>query len=158
MALPTNPAFIHQQGNQTRTLAFTPIPTRGMIMETPHTETVVEKTVAFVKEVLGIHPTPGVGAQPDYHTPPDVTAENRREPRAYGTRVGELDAGSFVSPLGDPEDERLRRVVDGFNQEKTVKLNSESGRVEEARPDPDAFPTKSVAEVNDEIVRRENGV
>jgi hypothetical protein len=83
------------------------------------------------------------------------------EPRAYGTSVGELDAGSFVKPLGDPEDERLRRAVGELNQEKIVKLNPESGRVEEPadglRPDPDAFPTKSVAERNEEVVRRENG-
>jgi hypothetical protein len=123
-----------------------------MAMETPHAETFVDKAVTFVKDVLGIQ------AQPDYHTPRDVLRENAThlEPRAFGTRVGEVDDGSFVKPLGDPEDEHLRRAVGELNQEKTVKLNPESGRVEETKFD--AFPTKSVAELNEEIVRRENGM
>jgi hypothetical protein len=48
-------------------------------METPHTETVVEKTVAFVKDVLGIHTDtpPDVEAKPEYHdTAREITAEN----------------------------------------------------------------------------------
>jgi hypothetical protein len=75
----TNPAFIYQQGNQTRARAFTPIPTRGMVMETPHAETVVDKAVNFVKDVFGIQhdASPEVEANPEYHdTAPEVTAEN----------------------------------------------------------------------------------
>jgi hypothetical protein len=123
-------------------------------METPHAETVVDKAVAYVKEVLRIHPdTPlDVEAQPENHTAPAT----HLEPRAYGTRVGELDAGSFVRPLGNPEDERVRRAIDEQLHERMVKLNAENARAEEAKFD--AFPTKSVAEVNDEIVRRENGM
>ena len=49
-------------------------------METPHTETIVEKTVAFVKDVFGIHPAPDVEAQPEYHdTAPEVTVDRRAE-------------------------------------------------------------------------------
>jgi len=125
-------------------------------METPHAETVVHKAVNFVKDVFGIQhdAAPEVEARPEYTD----TAENSThlEPRAFGTRVGEVDDGSFVRPLGDPEDEHLRRAVGELNQEKIVKLNPESGRVEEDKFD--VFPTKSVAQVNDEIVRRENGM
>jgi hypothetical protein len=119
-------------------------------METPHAETLVGKAVTFVKDVLGIHPG-------EYHAPRDILRENAThlEPRVFGTRVGEVDAGSFVSPLGDPEDERIRSAIDEHRRED-VKLNPESGRVEEAKFD--AFPAKSVAEANEEIVRRENGV
>ena len=48
-------------------------------METQHTETVVEKAVAFVKDMLGIQTdtAPDVEAKPEYHdTAPEVTAEN----------------------------------------------------------------------------------
>jgi hypothetical protein len=147
---------------------FILITLRGCIMETPHTETVVDKAVNFVKDVFGIEheAAPEVEARPEYtDTAPEITTEGAMhlEPRAYGTRVGEVDDGSFVRPLGDPEDERIRRVVDEEHREN-VRLNPESGQVEEVtsadalRPLPDAFPRKSVAEVNDEIVRGENGV
>jgi hypothetical protein len=98
-------------------------------METPHTETVVDKAVTFMKDLLGIHPASGVRDQRKYRT--EVTRENATHlrPRVFGTRVGELDAGSFVRPLGDPEDERLRRVIDEQPRERIVKLNLESGRV-----------------------------
>jgi hypothetical protein len=80
-------------------------------METPHGETVVHKAVTFVKDLLGIHPAPGVGAHPEYHTPRDVLRENAThlKPRAFGTRIGELDDGSFTKPLGNSEDERTSR-------------------------------------------------
>jgi len=51
-------------------------------METEHPETVVEKTVAFVKDVLGIHSAPG----PEYReTASEVTAENamRLDPNEF---------------------------------------------------------------------------
>jgi hypothetical protein len=97
-------------------------------METPHTETVVDRAVAYVKEVLGIHPDTHLdGEGHEYHIAPAT----HLEPRAYGTRVGELDAGSFVRPLGDPEDERIPRVIDEQPRERMVKLNPKSGRVEE---------------------------
>jgi hypothetical protein len=84
-----------------------------------------------VKDLLGIHPAPAVGAQPEYHT--EATPEKHLEPRAYGTRAGEVDAGSFVSPLGDPEDERIRRVVDEERRKTALELNAESARAEEGQ-------------------------
>ena len=58
-------------------------------METEHPETVVEKAVAYVKDMLGIAPsdkTPDVEAKPEYtDTPTEVTAEDamRLDPNAY---------------------------------------------------------------------------
>ena len=107
-------------------------------METPHTETVVEKAVTFVKDMLGI-PTdtaPDVEAKPEYHdTAPEITAENamRLDPNAYTTKtVEELNADSYVRPVADSETERLRREVDEHPREKSAfELNAESARAEE---------------------------
>ena len=107
-------------------------------METPHTETVVDKAVTFVKDMLGI-PTdaaPDVEAKPEYHdTAPEITAENamRLDPNAYTTKtVEELNAESYVRPVGDSETERLRREVDEHPREKSAfELNAESARAEE---------------------------
>jgi hypothetical protein len=100
-------------------------------METPHAETVVDKAVTFVKEVLGIHPAPDE-PQPEYHTAPEATAETRLQPKVYGTTVGEVNAETNVRPLGNSEDERLRRVIDEQPREKSaLELNAESARAEE---------------------------
>jgi hypothetical protein len=73
-------------------------------METPHTETIVEKTVAFVKDVLGIHPEPGVGTQPEYHdTAPEVTVENamRLDPDPHVMNaVGPMSTEAYVPANG----------------------------------------------------------
>jgi len=106
-------------------------------METPHAETVVEKTVAFVKDVLGIHTDtpPDVEAKPEYDdTAPEIRAEisTRLEPKVYGTMVGQVNPENSVRPLGDSEDERLRRVIDEQPREKSAfELNAESARAEE---------------------------
>jgi hypothetical protein len=100
-------------------------------METPHAETVVEKTVAFVKDVLGI----GIEPKPDYHTAPEVRAagSTRLEPKVYGTLVGEVNPENSVRPLGNPEDERIRRAIDEQLRGRMVKLNAKSARAEEGR-------------------------
>ena len=103
-------------------------------METPHTETVVEKAVNFVKDVFGIeHETaPDVEAKPEYHdTAPEVTAENamRLNPNAYGASVEELNAEGYVRPVGEPDVDRSG--IDEHPRERFVKLNPESGRVED---------------------------
>lgn len=77
-------------------------------METEHTETVVEKAVSFVKDMLGIplaDPAPEVQAKPEYTDAPH-----------------EITSADVL------------------------------------HPDPDAMTMKSVAEVNAEAVRRQNGV
>jgi hypothetical protein len=79
-------------------------------METEHEETIVEKTVAYVKDMFNA---------PPYH----------RHVDSEGMPI--MPATAAEAGLASDDD---------------------------LRPDPDAFPTKSVAEVNDEIVRRENGV
>ena len=105
-------------------------------METPHTETVVDKAVTFVKDLLGIHTdtAPDVEAKPGRHdTAPEITAENamRLDPNARTMRtVRELNAESNVRPVGESEVDRLRREVDEHPRE-TVKLNPESGRLED---------------------------
>jgi hypothetical protein len=68
-------------------------------METEHTETVVEKAVAYVKDMLGIPPgdhPPDVVAKPEYSdTAPELTAADamRLDPNAYTTKsVAEVNA------------------------------------------------------------------
>jgi hypothetical protein len=107
-------------------------------METPHTETVVEKAVAYVKDVFGIHspdPTPDVQAKPEYHdTAPEITAENamRLEPNAFGTSVEDLNADSYVRPVGELDVDRLRREVgEPARETHTLNLDPESRRVED---------------------------
>jgi hypothetical protein len=105
-------------------------------METPHTETIVEKTVAFVKDVLGIHPEPGVGTQPEYHdTAPEVTVENamRLDPDPHVMNaVGPMSTEAYVPPMDDAE--RLRREEDEHPREKSApELNAESARAEDGQ-------------------------
>ena len=70
-------------------------------METEHTETVVEKAVAYVKDMLGIPPgdrTPDVEAKPQYSdAAPELTSEDamRLDPHAYTLKsVAEVNAES----------------------------------------------------------------
>jgi hypothetical protein len=102
-------------------------------METPHNETVVEKAVAYVKEVFGIHPTPEVDAKPEFSdTAPEVTAENamRLDPNAYESLVP--PESGFDSAARKAETERLRREVDEHPPQKTAwELNAESARAED---------------------------
>jgi hypothetical protein len=70
-------------------------------METEHTETVVEKAVAYVKDIFGIPPsdkTPDVEAKPEYvDAAPAVTARDamRIEPDRYTFKsVAEVNAES----------------------------------------------------------------
>jgi hypothetical protein len=78
-------------------------------METEHTETVVEKAVAYVKDMLGIAPsdkTPDVEAKPEYvDTPPEVTAEDamRLDPNAY-TRKSVADLNLERAPRAPQEE------------------------------------------------------
>jgi len=77
------------RGNKAPARAFIPIALRGFIMETEHTEGVIEKALAFVKHTLGIPPvdqTPDVVAKPEYiDTAPEPTIEGamRLDPHAY---------------------------------------------------------------------------
>jgi hypothetical protein len=80
---------------------------RGFIMETEHTETVVEKAVAYVKDMFG---------SPPYHR--HVDSEGR--------------------PIMPPTDGELAAE-------------------ENKRKSPSAYTFRSVAEVNAESVRREDG-
>jgi len=70
-------------------------------METEHAETVVEKAVAYVKDMLGIPPgdrSPDVEAKPEYSdTAPELTSEDamRLDPQAYTMKsVAEVNAES----------------------------------------------------------------
>jgi hypothetical protein len=112
-------------------------------METEHNETVVEKAVAFVKDMFGIQPEPvhDVDPVPDFpDTAPEVTAENamRLDPNAFLVDpAGQITPGSYVAPMDnmEPRDEtdieRLRRQVDEPRQKGALELNAESARAEE---------------------------
>jgi hypothetical protein len=70
-------------------------------METEHTETVVEKAVAYVKDMFGIPPgdrTPDVETKPEYpDATPEPTSEDamRLDPHAYTLKsVAEVNAES----------------------------------------------------------------
>lgn len=105
-------------------------------METEHTETVVEKAVAFVKDVFGVEPTPEVEPEPGYcGTAPEVTAESamRLDRNAFDGLVS-TESGIVYDPVTARalETERLEREADEAPQQKTaLELNAESARAEE---------------------------
>jgi hypothetical protein len=107
-------------------------------METEHTETVVEKAVAFVKDMFGIPSgsAPGVEARTEYRdSAPEVTAENamRLNPNAYEGLVPP-ESGMVLGPKTERADdaERLRREVDEQPRPKgALELNAESARAED---------------------------
>lgn len=91
-------------------------------METEHTETVVEKAVAFVKDIFGLQtdPEPDVEAKREYSdTAPEITAESamRLNPNAFEGLVPP-ESGVAFDPVTDRaiETERLRREVDEYPQ------------------------------------------
>jgi len=129
-------------------------------METEHTETVAEKAVTYVKEMLGVQPaehTPGVSASPERtETAPEITAEGAMRLNLNGyamESIEQMDADSHVAPetqiaferdlggapmadpmkiMGETDAERSRREADEHTQEKTAfELNSESARFED---------------------------
>src|ERR1700728_4055601 len=106
-------------------------------METEHTETVVEKAVAYVKDsvVIQTDTAPDVQAKPEYHdTASEVTAENamRLDPNAYATSVGRLNGENYVRPVAETDADRLRREVDEYPREKSaLELNADSARAED---------------------------
>ena len=77
-------------------------------METDHTETIVDKAVAFVKDFFGVPPgdrTPEVEAKPEYtDTAPEPTIEGamRLDPYAYTTKsVAEVNVERARRELSD---------------------------------------------------------
>jgi hypothetical protein len=113
-------------------------------METEHTETVVEKAVAYVKDMLGIAPsdkTPDVEAKPEYvDTPPEVTAEDamRLDPNAY-TRKSVADLNLERAPRALQEEtienhENIERRSQrdegrqGAASRQRVRENGQTGR------------------------------
>jgi hypothetical protein len=86
-------------------------------MGTEHTETVVEKAVAFVKDVLGIPAdhAPDVEAKPEYSdAAPEVTAENamRPDPNAFIVNAAGQITPRGDAPLEETVADRLRRDAD----------------------------------------------
>ena len=97
-------------------------------METEHTETVVEKAVAYVKDMLGIAPsdkTPDVEAKPEYvDTPPEVTAENamRLDPNAYTRKsVADLNLEHAPRALQEETIENHENIESAANEMRTDK-------------------------------------
>ena len=82
------------RGNKPSARAFILVVLKGIIMETEHTETVVDKAVAFVKDMLGMPPAdkpPDVVAKPGYtDTAPELTTEGamRIEPHTRTLKIG----------------------------------------------------------------------
>jgi hypothetical protein len=77
-------------------------------METDHTETIVDKAVAYVKDFFGVPPgdrTPDVEAKPEYtDTAPEPTIEGamRLDPYAYTTKsVAEVNVERARRELSD---------------------------------------------------------
>ena len=105
-------------------------------METQHTETVVDKAVNFVKDVLGIQheSEPEVVADPEFHdSEAEVAAENamRIEPNSYSMQSLE-QLNAEPRPVEDSDTERLRREVDEFPRKMSaLELNAANARAEE---------------------------
>ncbi len=108
-------------------------------METQHTETVVDKAVNFVKDVLGIQhdDAPEVVAKPEYQdTKSEVAAENamRIDPNSYRMQsLEQLNAAEAdARPAPESDTERLRREVDEFPRKMSaLELNAANARAEE---------------------------
>ena len=107
-------------------------------METQHTETVVDKAVNFVKDVLGIQhdDAPEVVANPEYHdTESEAAAENamRIDPNSQRMEsLEQLNAEPYARPVADSDTERLRREVDEFPRKMSaLELNAANARAEE---------------------------
>ena len=106
-------------------------------METEHPETVVEKAVAFVKDMLGIAPndkTPDVEAKPEYDNPPEVTAEDamRLDPNAY-TRKSVADLNLEHAPRALQEEtienhENIESAANEMRADKELPADSELER------------------------------
>ena len=107
-------------------------------MGTEHTETVVDKAVAFVKDVFGIQtePTPNAESRQEYsHTAPEVTAESamRLDRNAFDGLVS-TDSGIAFDPVTAQalETGRLKRETDEHPQPKgAFELMAESARRED---------------------------
>jgi hypothetical protein len=107
-------------------------------METQHSETVVDKAVNFVKDVLGIQhdDAPAVVANPEHHdTEPEVAAENAVgiDPNSYRMEsLEQLNAEPYARPVADSDDEPSRRDVDEFPRKMSaLELNAANARAEE---------------------------
>ena len=106
-------------------------------METQHTETVVDKAVNFVKDVLGIQheSEPEVVADPEFHdSEAEVAAENatRLDSNAYKMQSLEQLNAEETSARPDSDTERLRREVDEFPRKMSaLELNAANARAEE---------------------------
>ena len=104
-------------------------------MDTPSNETVVDKAVAFVKDMFGVS-EPARRVEPEYpETTPEATAEDamRLDPNAYVVNTaGQMTTDSFVAPLEETTTDRLRREVGEQTREKgALELNAESARRED---------------------------
>ncbi len=94
-------------------------------MENEHAETVVDKAVAYVKDMVGIHPASEAEPERDYpDTAPEITAENamRLDPNAYKLGDGQVNAEAYPRPVGETDEEKT-----------ALELNAESARAEEGQ-------------------------
>ena len=82
------------RGNKALARGFIIVALKGIIMETEHAETVVDKAVAYVKDFFGVPPgdrTPDVEANPEYtDTAPEPTIEGamRLDPHTRTLKIG----------------------------------------------------------------------
>ena len=96
-------------------------------METEHTETVVEKAVAYVKDMFGIPPddkAPDVEAKPEHVDTPAPTSEDamRPDPDAYTFKtVGELHVESARREDGPTSGEAMRSDPHAYAFNKIVE-------------------------------------
>src|ERR1700683_709102 len=93
-------------------------------METDHTENVVDRAVAYVKDFFGVPPgdrTPDVEAKPEYtDTAPEPTIEGamRLEPPTRTLKIG-------PETERPREDESSNSAADRMNDDKKVPADSE---------------------------------
>jgi hypothetical protein len=106
-------------------------------METEHTETVVDKAVAFVKDMFGVHPdpTPEVRAKGEYSdTAPEITAKDAvpQSQILWGPRPARKQVRLDNEMDRAGETERVKREADGHPQPKgAFELMAESARRED---------------------------
>jgi hypothetical protein len=118
---------VNERGNKAPACALTLVASRGFIMETEHTETVVEKAVAFVKDMFGMAPDDkarDLEAKPEQVDTPASSSEDamRPDPNAYTFKtVGELHLESAQREDGPTSGEAMRLDPHAYAFNKIVE-------------------------------------
>jgi hypothetical protein len=104
------------RGNKPPARAFSLVALKGIIMETEQTETVVEKTVAFVKNTLGIPPA---------DKPPDVPRNAAQEALDEIRNASRGVREEVVDEKNPSYNGTIKDAADRMNDDKKVPADSE---------------------------------